>query len=80
MIKCEEGHVQMKGNVPTLITEYSIITKGLFDALKKDGIKEEYAKQWIKDSMENAFMTTDEIKTEIKEKFARLMDKLFGEE
>ena len=67
MIKCTKGNFEASGSIPMLMTEFTIITKGMFDVLKKDGVKEDEAKKWIEDNVKSAFKTEDEIKAEAKE-------------
>ena len=80
MIKCTKGNFEASGSIPMLMTEFTIITKGMFDVLKKDGVKEEEAKKWIEANVKSAFKTEDEIEAEAKEAkkaILKFFDELF---
>lgn len=85
MIKCNMGSTEIRGCVTTILSEYSCITKCIFQALAETESKEE-AQKTIKTSFDLAFMSDEELdknreklKANIQNNaFDKLLSELFG--
>ena len=47
MIKIEDGTIELKGTVPSLMTETTMILRKIKEAAIKDGLSEEVAKNFM---------------------------------
>ena len=70
MIQCDKGKISISGDGPTLMAEYSVITK----KLSKLGIDRDK----LEDAFNMSFMSLEELEAEFSKKLDGLMDKLFG--
>lgn len=85
MIKCENGRSEIKGNVPGLLSEYTVITRHIREVLTKD-MSEEFAMYMLKKSFDLGMMSDDEVDKEFEKtigKFsgtglAMMLSELFG--
>lgn len=85
MIKCNNGHSEIKGSTSDLLSEYTVITMHIREALTEDE-SEEYAKSMLKRSFDLGMMTEKELDKEYEEarrKFAStglgmILAELFG--
>ena len=73
MIKANECIVEIRGNVPDVMSEYSLLTNKLYKAIK-DETDEENAKWMLEKSFKLAFMDEDEVLNELKDSVSELMD------
>lgn len=80
MIKFEDGTIELKGTVPSLMTETTMILREIKEAAIKDGLSEEDAKDFIRKSIENAFMTEEQLKEEVAKNFMKLLFGVLGDE
>ena len=62
MIKIKQGEVKMKGNIPTLSAEISILIKSYEQMLVENGLTKEQAQEDVDHSIALARMTEDELK------------------
>ena len=76
MIKSKDGILKMKGHPTTLLADYSLIIKGLVDALVQNGISEEGTKEMVKDAHRLGLMTDEEVKKEAAEKIGNLLKRV----
>ena len=51
MIKFEDGTIELKGTVPSLMTETTMILREIKEVAIKDGLSEEDAKDFIRESL-----------------------------
>lgn len=73
MICIKESVTEIKGSIPTLLSEYTVITKRLREAMAQVD-SEEVAQEMLKRACDLGFMTDEEIDKEIelaKEKFEK---------
>lgn len=73
MICIKEGVTEIKGSIPTLLSEYAVITKRLREAMAQVD-SEEVAQEMLKRAYDLGFMTDEEIDKEFelaKEKFEK---------
>ena len=80
MIKFEDGTIELKGTVPSLMTETTMILREIKEAAIKDGLSEEDAKDFIRKSIESAFMTREQLKEEVAKNFMKLLFGVLGDE
>lgn len=80
MIKFEDGTIELKGTVPSLMTETTMILREIKEAAIKDGLSEEDAKDFIRESIESAFMTKEQLKEEVANNFMKLLFGVLGDE
>ena len=80
MIKFEDGTIELKGTVPSLMTETTMILREIKEAAIKDGLSEEDAKDFIRESIESAFMTKEQLKEEVAKHFMKLLFGVLGDE
>ena len=80
MIKFEDGTIELKGTVPSLMTETNMILRKIKEAAIKDGLSEEDAKDFIRESIESAFMTKEQLKEEVAKDFLKLVFGKLGDE
>ena len=80
MIKFEDGTIELKGTVPSLMTETTMILREIKEAAIKDGLSEEDAKDFIRESIESAFMTKEQLKEEVTKNFMKLLFGVLGDE
>ena len=80
MIKFEDGTIELKGTVPSLMTETNMILREIKEAAIKDGLSEEGAKNFIRESIESAFMTKEQLKEEVAKNFMKLLFGVLGDE
>lgn len=59
MIKAEKGNVMVNGSVAELLTEYSTITKSIYEALK-NRTDEDFAKEQLELAHKIGFMSEKE--------------------
>ena len=77
MIKANEGIVEIRGNVPDVMSEYSFLTNRLHKVLK-DGMDEENAKWMLEKAFKLALMDEDEMLNELKDSVSELLDFITG--
>ena len=80
MIKFEDGTIELKGTVPSLMTEITMILREIKEAAIKDGLSEEGAKDFIRESIESAFMTKEQLKEDVAKNFMKLLFGVLGDE
>ena len=80
MIKIEDGTIELKGTVPSLMTETTMILREIKEAAIKDGLSEEDAKDFIRESIESSFMTKEQLKEEVAKNFMALLFGVLGDE
>lgn len=80
MIKIEDGTIELKGTVPSLMTDTTMILREIKEAAIKDGLSEEDAKDFIRKSIEVAFMTEEQLKEEATKNFMKLLFGVLGDE
>ena len=80
MIKFEDGTIELKGTVPSLMTETTMILREIKEAAIKDGLSEEDAKDFIRESIASAFMTKEQLKEEVAKNFLKLVFGKLGDE
>lgn len=80
MIKFEDGTIELKGTVPSLMTETTMILREIKEAAIKDGLSEEDAKDFIRESIESAFMTKEQLKEKVAKNFMKLLFGVLGDE
>ena len=80
MIKFEDGTIELKGTVPSLMTETTMILREIKEAAIKDGLSEEGAKDFIRESIESAFMTKEQLKEDVAKNFMKLLFGVLGDE
>lgn len=80
MIKFEDGTIELKGTVPSLMTETTMILREIKEAAIKDGLSEEYATDFLIKSVETAFMTKEQLKEEVAKNFLKLVFGKLGDE
>ena len=80
MIKFEDGTIELKGTVPSLMTETTMILREIKEAAIKDGLSEEGAKDFIRKSIESAFMTREQLKEDVAKNFLKLVFGKLGDE
>lgn len=80
MIKFEDGTIELKGTVPSLMAETTMILREIKEATIKDGLSEEDAIDFIRKSIENAFMTKEQLKEEVAKNFLKLVFGKLGDE
>lgn len=80
MIKFEDGTIEIKGTVPLLMTETTMILREIKEAAIKDGLSEEDAKDFIRESIESAFMTKEQLKEEVAKNFLKSVFGKLGDE
>jgi len=70
MIQCDKGKISISGDRPTLMAEYSVITKKLNElGIDRDNLE---------DAFNLAFMSLKELEAEFSKELDGLMDKLLG--
>ena len=80
MIKFEDGTIELKGTVPSLMTETTMILREIKETAIKDGLSEEDAKDFIRESIESAFMTKEQLKEEVANNLMKLLFGVLGDE
>ena len=80
MIKFEDGTIELKGTVPLLMTETTMILREIKETAIKDGLSEEDAKDFIRESIESAFMTKEQLKEEVANNLMKLLFGVLGDE
>ena len=80
MIKIEDGTIELKGTVPSLMTETIMILREIKEAAIKDGLSEEDAIDFIIESIESTFMTREQLKEEVAKNFMKLLFGVLGDE
>lgn len=80
MIKFEDCTIELKGTVPLLMTETTMILREIKEAAIKDGLSEEDAKDFIRESIESVFMTKEQLKEEDAKNFMKLLFGVLGDE
>lgn len=76
MIKSKDGKGTMKGRPTTLLADYSSITKCLVEALVRNGVTEEEAREMVRYAHRLGLMTDEDIKKEAAEKTRILLNGL----
>ena len=77
MIKANECIVEIRGNVPDVMSEYSLLTSRLYKVIK-DETDEGNAKWMLEKSFKLAFMDEDEVLNELKDSVSELLDFITG--
>ena len=80
MIKFEDGTIELKGTVPSLMTDTNMILREIKEAAIKDGLSEEDAIAFIRKSIESAFMTKEQLKEKVAKNFLKLVFGKLGDE
>lgn len=75
MIECKNGCSETKGNVPGLLSEYTVITRHIREVLTKN-MSEEFAMYMLKKSFDLGMMSDDEANKE----FEKVIGKFSGTE
>ena len=73
MIKIKNSKVIIKGDLTEILTDYTVITEGMFDALTRDFDEDE-----VKDLLEMCFDRAFKSKEDLLDELARKLAKLFG--
>ena len=77
MIKVEEGKVEVRGIVPDIMSEYSLLTNRLHKVVK-DEMDEENARWMLEKAFKLALMDEDEVLNELKDSVSELLDFITG--
>ena len=85
MICIKESVTEIKGSIPTLLSEYTVITKRLREAMAQVDL-EEAAKKMLKRAYDQGFMNDEEIDKKIelareeleKSEIGKVLSTLFG--
>ena len=80
MIKIEDETIELKGTVPSLMTDTTMILREIKEVAIKDGLSEEDAIDFIRKSIEVAFMTEEQVKEEAAKNFMKLLFGVLGDE
>ena len=80
MIKFEDGTIELKGTVSSLMTETTMILREIKEVAIKDGLSEEDAIDFIRKSFEVAFMTEEQVKESAAKNFMKLLFGVLGDE
>ena len=72
MIKCDKGSVSVSGKEIEFLAEFATLVHGLKDILVYNGIKEDDAKEALRETFETGLKSESELDKEIKEKFKRV--------
>lgn len=79
MIKCnKKGEVILKGNVPDIMSDLSVITRGMREFLMRKGISKDEAEKDIKHAVEIGFWTEEELTKENDKLVKELVDLILG--
>lgn len=78
MIKIKDSKISLKGDVPTLCTDLSMIVIALKAEIGK-AENDEVAEKMIHEAVDIAFLKEEEIKSKLKEIIVRIIDS-FGKE
>lgn len=73
MIKAKNDNVKLKGNAPELLTEYTLITKSLIDAIMNSEGDENFAREVVAEAYRHGTMPEEEVKKEIEKKVAMIL-------
>lgn len=73
MIKVDEGIVEIRGIVPDIMSEYSLLTNRLHKVVK-DEMDEENARWMLEKAFKLALMDEDEVLNELKDSVSELLD------
>lgn len=82
MIKAEKEKITFNGDLATIMSEYMLVTRSLWELLMED-FPEEYAKKMVRDFVEGSLVTEEQIKEMgemTAEEFAERMDEILGGE
>ena len=80
MIKTKEGNTEVRGTLPTVMTDFAVIAEAMHDVLIKAGYDDEFARQHIRDNVEMVFAKMDGKFAEFAtEKLLRAIDRLHKE-
>ena len=80
MIKCnKKGEITFKGNVPDIMTDLSMITRGMREFLMERGMSKDESEENIKHAVEIAFWTEEELTDENNKLVKEFIDLILGE-
>lgn len=79
MIKAKNGKLVLKGRTLELINEYHEITIAMIKMLEDEGMPKENIKNFMIDTVENHFLTNEEIHKKLQKKIKELKENLFGD-
>ena len=71
MIKCDKAFSKIQGDLPTLLSEYTTITRHLYKAFKKER-SEEFAKDMLKEAFDMGLMSEEQLE------LLHLLNRVFG--
>ena len=80
MIKFEDKNIELKGTLPALLTEVNMILREIKEVAIEDGFSEKNAEEFIRKSIEAAFMTKEQLKEEVAKNFLKLVFGKLGDE
>ena len=72
MIKSNKGSFEIRGYLPELLADYSVVTRGLYEQISSD-LGCERAKQLLEKSFEAGFLSREEVKEHNENSIARLI-------
>lgn len=82
MIKAEKENITFNGDLSTLMAEYMLVTRSMWELLKED-FPEEYARKMVRDFVEGSIVSDEQINELVEmsaEEFAERMDEILGGE
>jgi precorrin isomerase len=75
MIKAKKGKVEINGTGAEIITDFTMIAKGLYDDITKE-YGEEFAKDILTNAFELAFLSKEELEKRAKSKVSELLKRI----
>lgn len=76
MIKCVNGAVETPKDKALAMTEFSMIASAIKEGLVKDGASEDDAKKEIREAVELAFLSEEELKEVLEKQKAELTSEI----
>lgn len=70
MIKTSLGNTKIEGSVSTILTDYVMITKAVYEVLE-ERVNSKFAKEQLENAFKDAFKSPEEIEKELKEKIGK---------
>ena len=75
MIRVDKGNVEMKGDMPMVLSELTCLCSALKEAILEDGKSEEHAKHCIQECLDMAFMSEAELDERVKKALINILMK-----
>lgn len=80
MIVTKQGKVKLDGRKEELLTDFCMIAGAIKNAFEEKGIKPERTKALLIESVNDAFLTTEELEDKVAKALKNLIDKLLNME